>query len=93
MKKMSRMEKTILTFMAGTAGRWSRGIAGATLITLAIVGGGWSLLLAIPGVLMILTGIMNYCPAGLFITGSGKSENIMSDIAKYDALGSQVSKH
>jgi hypothetical protein len=93
MKKMSRVEKAILTFMAGTAGRWARGLGGVALIALAIVSGGWWLLLAIPGVMMVITGIMNYCPAGLFVTGSGKSEDIMANIAKYDALDSQVSKH
>jgi hypothetical protein len=42
---------------------------------------------------MIATGLMNYCPAGLFMTGSGKSEDIMAEIAKFDALGSSVNKH
>jgi hypothetical protein len=93
MKKMSRAEKAILTFMASTSGRWARGIGGATLVALGVVGGGWSLLLLIPGVMMIATGVMNYCPAGLFLTGSGKSDDIMANIAKYDALGTQVGKH
>lgn len=93
MKKMSRTEKAILTFMAGTWGRWSRGLAGLTLVVLGIIGGGWSLLLLVPGAFMIGTGLMNYCPAGLFITGSGKSESILADIQKFDALGSSVNKH
>jgi hypothetical protein len=93
MKKMSRVEKSVLEFMAGTWGRWTRAVAGATLVVLGIIGGGWSLLLLLPGVLMIATGVMNYCPAGLFITGSGKSESILADIAKFDALGSNVNKH
>jgi hypothetical protein len=42
---------------------------------------------------MIATGIANYCPAGLAMTGSGKASNIMADIAKFDALGSDVHKH
>jgi len=90
---MSSAEKAILRFMAGTAGRLVRGIGGLALVALGIAGGGWSLLLLIPGALMITTGIMNYCPAGFFATGSCKSENILADIAKYDALGSQVAKH
>jgi len=93
MRKMSKAEKAILEFMAGTWGRWSRGLAGALLVVLGLVGGGWSLLLLLPGALMIGTGVMNYCPAGLFITGSGKSESILADIAKFDALGSSVNKH
>jgi|GEM_PF-1121833 hypothetical protein len=93
MKKMSKTEKAILEFMAGTRGRWTRGIAGVSLVVVGLVGGSWSLLLLLPGALMIGTGVMNYCPAGLFMTGSGKSDDILANIAKFDALGSNVNKH
>jgi hypothetical protein len=93
MKTMSKTERSILVFMAGTAGRWARGVAGVGLIALAIAGGGWWLLLGLPGIAMIATGFMNYCPAGLAVTGSGKSENILAEIAKFDALGSSVNKY
>lgn len=66
---------------------------GVGLLVLAALGGGWWLLLGIPGLLMITTGVLNYCPAGLAITGSGKQSNIMAEIAKFDALGSDVHKH
>lgn len=90
---MSKFDRAVLVFMAGTPGRLLRGAGGVTLVTLGIIGGGWSLLLLIPGALMITTGIINYCPAGLFMTGSGKSGDIMAEIAKFDALGSSVNKY
>ena len=90
---MSKFDRAVLVFMAGTGGRVARGIAGAVLIALAISGGGWFYLLVIPGVMMIATGLMNYCPAGLFMTGSGKSDDILAAVGKYDALGSSVHKH
>jgi hypothetical protein len=93
MKKMSKFSRAALVFMAGTPGRLVRGATGVALVILGIIGGGWSLLLLIPGALMITTGIMNYCPAGLFVTGSGKSDDILAEIAKFDALGSSVHKH
>jgi len=93
MKKMSKFDRAVLVFMAGTPGRLVRGGGGVALVVLGIMGGGWSLLLLIPGALMITTGVMNYCPAGLFMTGSGKSGAIMDEIAKFDALGSSVNKH
>lgn len=92
MKKMSKTERSILVFMASTPGRWARGLMGAGLLVLAFIGGGWWLLLGLPGLLMIGTGLMNYCPAGLALTGSGKSEDILAEVAKFDALGSSVNK-
>lgn len=92
MKKMSKTERAILVFMASTPGRWARGIVGASLLVLAVIGGGWWLLLGLPGLLMVATGLMNYCPAGLALTGSGKSEDILAEVAKFDALGSSVRK-
>lgn len=93
MKTMSHTQKRLLTFAAGPGGRWARALMGITLGVVGIIAGGWWLLLILPGLLMIGTGAMNYCPAGLMMTGSGKSENILASIAKVDALGSQVHKH
>lgn len=93
MKKMSQFDRSVLLFMSGPYGRLTRGLVGATVLTLAVLSGGWWLLLGIPGLLMIATGVFSYCPAGLAITGSGRSHNIMAEIAKFDALGSSVHKH
>lgn len=92
MKKMSASQRALLVFMAGTPGRWTRGLTGVALIVGALVSGGWGLLLLIPGVLMIATGIANYCPAGLVITGSGSSDNIMARIAQVDAVSTTGSR-
>jgi hypothetical protein len=41
--------------------------------------GGWAYLLAIPGTLMLVTGVMNYCPAGLVLKKpTGRSEFMAS---------------
>jgi hypothetical protein len=79
--------------MSGPYGRWARGLMGITLLVLAVIGGGWWLLLGVLGIVMITTGVVNYCPAGLALTGSGKSSDIMAHIQKYDALNSSVHKH
>ena len=93
MKTMSPLERNVLLFMASTGGRWTRALAGVALIVTGVLLSGWWLVLVIPGGFMIGTGVMNYCPAGLALTGSGKSEDILANIAKVDALGSQVHKH
>jgi hypothetical protein len=93
MKTMTKTQKNILAFAAGTGGRFARGIAGASIAALGVIAGGWWLLLLVPGAFMIGTGVMNYCPAGLVMTGSGRSEDILANIAKLDALGSKVGKH
>jgi hypothetical protein len=93
MKKISRSNRALLTFMASTPGRLARGLTGVALAVLAFMSGGWFLLLLLPATMMMVTGIVNYCPAGLLVTGSGKSENIMATMAKYNALGSAVHKH
>lgn len=56
-----------IRFMSGPWGRGLRIVAGASLIILAALGGGWEWLLALPGTLFLVTGIMNYCPAGLMV--------------------------
>ena len=89
---MSRTQRKILEFMAGTPGRWTRGIVGVSLIIGGIIAGGAGFFLLIPGVLMLSTGIANYCPAGLFMTGSGSSDDIMARIAQVDAVSSKGTK-
>jgi hypothetical protein len=92
MRKMSVAERKMLVFMAGTPGRWTRGLAGVGLIIAGVVSGGFGFFLLIPGVLMLATGIANYCPAGLFIAGSGSSDNIMARIAQVDAVSTKGTK-
>lgn len=53
----------VIAFISGPWGRALRIVVGAGLIGLGAWGGGWDWLLAIPGAAMLITGIMNYCPA------------------------------
>lgn len=89
---MSPLERKILVFMAGTPGRWTRGLAGVGLIVAGLVSGGAGFFLLIPGVLMLSTGIANYCPAGLVIAGSGSRDDIMARIAQVDAVSTHGTK-
>ena len=93
MQTMSKSQRNMLAFAAGTGGRWARALMGVGIGAAGVIAGGWWLLLLVPGAFMIGTGVMNYCPAGLMMTGSGRSEDILANIAKVDALGSQVGKH
>lgn len=86
---MTPTQRKILVFMAGTPGRWTRGLAGVALIVAGIIVGGAGFFLLIPGVLMLSTGLANYCPAGLFMTGSGASDDIMARIAQVDAVSTK----
>ena len=56
----------IIAFMSGPWGRGIRIVGGIALIILAATEGGWGWLIAVPGVLMLVTGIVNYCPAASF---------------------------
>ena len=44
----------------------------------AIMEGGWAYLLAIPGSLMLVTGVMNYCPPGLVLKKPTDRSEFMS---------------
>jgi hypothetical protein len=63
----------VISFMSGPWGRGLRIVAGVGLITLAITGGGWGWLLTIPGLLMLITGAFNYCPAVYFAPPEDRS--------------------
>lgn len=52
---------SILDFLASPAGRWTRMIAGAALIVLGAVNGGWLWLLAALGAVFVLVGALDVC--------------------------------
>lgn len=52
---------SVLNFLSSTAGRWVRGLVGVALIALAVVLGGWWLLLAALGVVFVLVGLFDVC--------------------------------
>jgi len=57
---------SFIAFMSGPWGRGLRIVGGLALIALAASEGGWGWLIALPGVMMLATGVMNYCPAAAF---------------------------
>lgn len=75
-----------IRFMSGPWGRGLRIIVGLGLIALAIWGGGWEWLLAIPGTLFTLTGIMNYCPAGLMVNPPKDRSEFMASLKPTNLL-------
>ncbi|CAN5358288.1 hypothetical protein BH09ACT6_BH09ACT6_00980 [soil metagenome] len=52
---------SVLTFLSSTPGRWTRGIAGAILVALGFILGGWSLLLSVVGVVFIAVAALDVC--------------------------------
>jgi hypothetical protein len=56
---------------------------GAFLVTIALIGMGWSLLWLPLGLFMIGTGIMNYCPAGLLFPEWKKEQQILKNFPTY----------
>ncbi len=52
---------SVLNFLSSTAGRWVRGLVGVALIALAVVLGGWWLLLAALGAVFVLVGLFDVC--------------------------------
>jgi hypothetical protein len=70
-----------------------RGLIKVALVAAAVISWGCFLLLFLPATIPVVTGIVNYCPAELFVTGSVKSDKIMATIARYVVLGSPAHKH
>jgi hypothetical protein len=63
--KLTPSRIKFLDFMSGTGGRLVRGSLGVLAISGAALSGGWYWLLAPLGIFMIVTGVVNYCPATL----------------------------
>ena len=70
--------------MASTPGRVLRIAAGVTLAALAVLQGGFYLLLLAPAALFITTVTMNYCPMGLFYGQGVRSGELLEKLQKYD---------
>jgi len=54
----------IIEFLGSNPGRWVRGIIGVALGVFAIVAGQWWLLLLLPAVLLLASGIFDFCLLG-----------------------------
>ncbi len=78
----------MLRFMSGPWGRAVRVLGGVALWAVAISAGGWAWLLVIPGSLVMLTGVMNYCPAGLMVTKPRTRSEFMDSLKPTNLLDS-----
>ncbi len=77
---------SFIAFMSGPWGRVLRIVGGLALIALAWLDGGWMWLVALPGVAMAATGIMNYCPALTLTTPKGERSEFMSSLGSRNLL-------
>lgn len=77
---------TVLKAVSSPAGRWARIIGGPAIITGSIVSGGWALALLPVGVLMLATGILNLCPAGLLLGRPVKGDELILSFDRVDAV-------
>jgi len=76
----------MIAFMSGPWGRGLRIVAGIGLIILAATEGGWGWLIAVPGVLMLVTGIVNYCPAASFVKPPADRSEFMESLGPRNLL-------
>jgi len=75
----------ILKAVSSPAGRWARIVGGPSIIAGSIVSGGWALALIPVGVLMLTTGVLNLCPAGLFLRRPVNGEKLILSFDRVDA--------
>jgi type IV secretory pathway VirB2 component (pilin) len=76
----------VIAFISGPFGRALRIILGLALIGLGAWGGGWSWLFAIPGAAMVITGIMNYCPAASLVKPPADRSEFMEKLGPRNLL-------
>lgn len=76
----------VLTAVSSPAGRWARIIAGPAIVAGGILAGGWALALIPVGMLMLATGVLNLCPAGLFLGRPVKGDELILSFARVDAV-------
>jgi hypothetical protein len=78
----------IIRFISGPWGRGARFLGGIVLWSFAIMEGGGAYLLAIPGTLMLVTGVMNYCPPGLVLKKPTDRSEFMASLKPVNLLKS-----
>jgi hypothetical protein len=76
----------VLKAVSSPAGRWARIIGGPVIIAGSIVSGGWTLLLVPVGLLMLATGVLNLCPAGLFLGRPVNGDKLILSFDRVDAV-------
>ena len=78
----------MIHFKSGPWGRGGRFLGGIVLWSFAIMDGGGAYLLAIPGTLMLVTGVMNDCPAGLVLKKPTDRSEFMASLKPVNLLKS-----
>jgi hypothetical protein len=76
----------VLTAVSSPVGRWARIIGGPAIVAGSILSGGWALALIPVGILMLTTGALNLCPAGLFLGRPVKGDELVLSFARVDAV-------
>jgi len=84
--KKDKNTLAMISFMSGPWGRGARIVGGVALWAVAIIDGGWAWLLAIPGTMMLTTGVMNYCPAGLMLEKPKDRSEFMASLKPVNLL-------
>jgi hypothetical protein len=76
----------VLKAVSSPVGRWARIIGGPVIIAGSIASGGWALALIPLGGLMLATGVLNLCPAGLFLGRPVNGEKLILSFDRVDAV-------
>jgi hypothetical protein len=76
----------MIAFMSGPWGRALRIAGGIALIVFAATEGGWGWLIALPGAMMLVTGIVNYCPAASFAKPPADRSEFMESLGSRNLL-------
>lgn len=75
-----------LRFINSPAGRWARALGGIAVVTIAVLAGGWWLLLLIPAALMLLGGVADVCPIGIFMRRPIKGSELLLSFDRADVI-------
>ena len=76
----------VLKAVSSPTGRWARIVGGPAIVVGSIVSGGWALALIPIGVLMLATGVLNLCPAGLFLGRPVNGEKLILSFDHVNAV-------
>jgi hypothetical protein len=76
----------ILKAVSSPVGRWARIVGGPAIIGGGILSGGWALVFVPVGILMLVTGALNLCPAGLFLGRPVNGEKLTLSFDRVDAV-------
>jgi len=76
----------VLKAVSSPVGRWARIIGGPVIIAGSIAAGGWALLLIPVGLMMLAMGVLNVCPAGLFLGRPVNGEKLIPSFDRVDAV-------